>query len=142
MACVAFGSATQEDPIGVAGGLNLYGYTGGDPINFSDPFGLCPVGLPGVIAWLRGCRHVAMDRAASEVIRQAIALIPRTTQECRELAETAGRLHSEGRIGLYKGGDARDNAYTHGGKGGNIDVNVAEIDTDSTRVRFMALSST
>jgi len=33
---------TQEDPIGIAGGLNLYGYAGGDPINFSDPFGLCP----------------------------------------------------------------------------------------------------
>lgn len=33
---------TQEDPIGLAGGLNLYGYAGADPVNFSDPFGLCP----------------------------------------------------------------------------------------------------
>ena len=32
------------DPIGLAGGLNLYGFANGDPINFSDPFGLsaCP----------------------------------------------------------------------------------------------------
>ncbi|HEX9743506.1 MAG TPA: RHS repeat-associated core domain-containing protein, partial [Nitrospiraceae bacterium] len=38
----ATGRFTQEDPIGLAGGLNLYGFAGGDPINFSDPFGLCP----------------------------------------------------------------------------------------------------
>jgi len=36
------GTFTQEDPIGLAGGLNLYGFANGDPINFSDPFGLCP----------------------------------------------------------------------------------------------------
>jgi RHS repeat-associated protein len=36
------GRFTQEDPIGLAGGLNLYGFANGDPINFSDPFGLCP----------------------------------------------------------------------------------------------------
>jgi len=41
------GRFTQEDPIGLAGGLNLYGFAGGDPVNFADPFGLlgCRVGL-------------------------------------------------------------------------------------------------
>ena len=39
------GRFTQEDPIGLAGGLNLYGYANGDPVNYSDPFGLSPVGL-------------------------------------------------------------------------------------------------
>jgi hypothetical protein len=28
--------------VGLAGGLNLYGFAAGDPVNFSDPFGLCP----------------------------------------------------------------------------------------------------
>ena len=36
------GQFTQQDPIGLAGGLNLYGYAGGDPVNRSDPFGLSP----------------------------------------------------------------------------------------------------
>jgi RHS repeat-associated protein len=34
------GRFTQEDPIGLAGGLNLYGFAGGDPVNYADPFGL------------------------------------------------------------------------------------------------------
>ena len=36
------GRFTQEDPIGLAGGINLYGFAEGDPVNFADPFGLCP----------------------------------------------------------------------------------------------------
>ena len=38
----ASGRFTQEDPIGLAGGLNAYGFANGDPVNFSDPLGLCP----------------------------------------------------------------------------------------------------
>ncbi|HEX6807355.1 MAG TPA: RHS repeat-associated core domain-containing protein [Gemmatimonadaceae bacterium] len=40
----ASGRFTQEDPIGLAGGLNAYGYANGDPVDFSDPFGLIPDG--------------------------------------------------------------------------------------------------
>ena len=35
------GRFTQEDPIGIAGGLNVYGYAAGDPVSYSDPYGLC-----------------------------------------------------------------------------------------------------
>ncbi len=38
------GRFTQEDPIGLAGGMNAYGFATGDPVNGSDPFGLCPGG--------------------------------------------------------------------------------------------------
>ena len=31
----------QEDPIGVAGGINLYSYNGNNPATFRDPFELC-----------------------------------------------------------------------------------------------------
>ncbi|MGH2619892.1 MAG: RHS repeat-associated core domain-containing protein, partial [Anaerolineales bacterium] len=36
------GRFTQVDPIGVAGGANLYGFADGDQVNFSDPFGFGP----------------------------------------------------------------------------------------------------
>ncbi|MGE3527338.1 MAG: RHS repeat-associated core domain-containing protein [Gemmatimonadales bacterium] len=35
------GRFLSEDPLGVAGGLNLYAYAGNDPINHRDPYGLC-----------------------------------------------------------------------------------------------------
>jgi uncharacterized protein RhaS with RHS repeats len=34
------GRFTQPDPIGLAGGLNAYGFANSDPISFRDPFGL------------------------------------------------------------------------------------------------------
>jgi RHS repeat-associated protein len=38
----ATGQFTQPDPIGIAGGLNVYGFAAGDPVSYSDPYGLCP----------------------------------------------------------------------------------------------------
>jgi len=34
------GQFTQPDPIGLAGGLNAYGFAAGDPVTYSDPYGL------------------------------------------------------------------------------------------------------
>ena len=36
----SLGRFINEDPIGLAGGLNLYGYVGNNPINLIDPIGL------------------------------------------------------------------------------------------------------
>ncbi|MGH7719612.1 MAG: RHS repeat-associated core domain-containing protein, partial [Gemmatimonadaceae bacterium] len=70
------GRFTQEDPIGLAGGLNLYGFANGDPVNYSDPFGLCPpeddkggpwCRSPG--RWLLG--KLGVDHEAADHIAQA-----------------------------------------------------------------------
>jgi RHS repeat-associated protein len=66
------GQFTQPDPIGLAGGLNSYGFAAGDPVSYSDPYGLsaqkCPPTCdnPSVVGalthYLRGSgRDLTMD---------------------------------------------------------------------------------
>jgi RHS repeat-associated protein len=64
------GRFTQEDPIGLAGGLNLYGFANSDPVNFSDPFGLCPkrVGGDGRTQAVTDCPQDVMNRWAAKHI--------------------------------------------------------------------------
>ena len=49
------GRFISQDPIGFAGGLNLYAYCGNDPINFTDPLGLDRVIIAG------GCTITDLD---------------------------------------------------------------------------------
>lgn len=73
------GRFTQEDPIGLAGGMNLYGFAGGDPVNFSDPFGLCAP-MPWCLAVagggsLAGAASLSGAGAAAAVAVQAVPVV-------------------------------------------------------------------
>ena len=78
------GRFTQEDPIGLAGGLNLYGFASGDPVNYGDPFGLCPADkrdkdgrCPGgltVTQWNR-IEYAATNRLTEEARAPVLALL-------------------------------------------------------------------
>ena len=75
------GRFTQEDPVGIAGGMNVYGFAGGDPVNFRDPIGLCPIEkdrIPCVAEYALGVTisssvlHAALDAIAGEADRTLI----------------------------------------------------------------------
>jgi RHS repeat-associated protein len=50
----ATGRYITSDPIGLGGGLNTYGYVGGNPLNKVDPKGLCGIGQVTKWDWRRG----------------------------------------------------------------------------------------
>jgi RHS repeat-associated protein len=61
----ATGQFTQTDPIGLAGGLNAYGFAAGDPVTYSDPYGLkvCYQGSRAEVNALRGATEQATGAA-------------------------------------------------------------------------------
>jgi RHS repeat-associated protein len=70
----ATGRFTQEDPLGIAGGLNVYGFANGDPVSYTDPFGLCP--NPAAAGWgSLECIWEDFKAGASQVVAQAGAAL-------------------------------------------------------------------
>lgn len=72
---------TQADPIGLAGGSNLYGFANGDHTNATDPFGLwpcpelCGAGAGGGAVALGGAALGGLSAGAIAAVAAPIALV-------------------------------------------------------------------
>jgi uncharacterized protein RhaS with RHS repeats len=61
------GRFIKEEPIGLAGGINLYAYEGGNPVGFIDPSGLWSVSLEGY--WvIGGGVNIAYEDGTLEIL--------------------------------------------------------------------------
>jgi RHS repeat-associated protein len=90
------GRFTQEDPIGLAGGANLYGFGGGDPVNRTDPFGLCPdipsLCIPAAVALGRAAVRAASTPLGQRAIEGGSRLAQRLGAEGEEAVASALNL--------------------------------------------------
>jgi RHS repeat-associated protein len=70
------GQFTQSDPIGLAGGNNLYGFVAGDPVNFRDPFGLNPCwGLAGFGPYGAAAAMACTATVATGIVATGVGLL-------------------------------------------------------------------
>jgi len=84
------GNFTQADPIGIAGGLNVFGYANGDPITYSDPLGLCPPEDDEPCSNFQRLANWGAERGSSTIINIAAGL---------EAARAAGNVFIGGGCG-------------------------------------------
>lgn len=121
------GRFTQEDPIGLAGGLNAYGFANSDPVNMSDPFGLSPIGK--IIKLLvRGFKVVERDvefRRAVEAVRAGEDFLAQNRRIAKDVAREAGGGKSPIGPELSKGEGSRPHYHTADRSGGHVFYSIA-----------------
>lgn len=142
----ASGRFTQEDPIGLAGGVNAYGFAEGDPVSFSDPYGLCVIrriceewkrlGDNAVLYWAdRSANGNWLVRGFAQVMGPFAALC--TTQTCDTTDEVlkagaSGNLRQVSQQGFnaIRGGVT---GYSTGDP--DVDNTIARIQSNSPKFR-------
>ena len=89
------GRFLTQDPIGLAGGVNLYAYAGNNPIAYTDPFGLCPDGLSPGKSLL--CNAI---EATSTALGTLGGFVTGASAGALEIAGSAGVLAPVAAVGL------------------------------------------
>ena len=68
----ASGRFSQSDPIGIAGGFNIYAYVQNNPVTMIDPLGLCPGGKSN--PWLNNTLDFLKNDAGPEILGRSIEI--------------------------------------------------------------------
>lgn len=101
--------------------MNLYGFAGGDPVNFSDPFGLCP-------EWVDG-KPCNLNAAAGFAAGFGDAVSPGATNWVRDKTGTNDVVDKDG--AAYFGG-AVSGTVVGAALGSGVDAAIGEGSTLAT----------